>query len=256
MSEGAFGFSGEETRMVNRIEMADRVEERGVWLDMADEVQLCGYSQAAANAEAQKQATAAIERELLTGDARDASHKAAQYSRVLPAFPDQCMIEAFGRDLFEIPSLNPTGRYPKERALLDICRNAMAENRRVGVFVISTRYGLAGRLGMLLHCDGIETYTLDVHAYIEGRTEKMAREIDDGTLVVISHPSDIYAGLAERTFDEIVYYDIDWTVKSGKYRVGKRLRKVTYLAYRNCMQQQMVEYLKDNMSFSEGVFAD
>lgn len=242
--------------MVNRVEMADRVEESGLWIDMSDDIQLCGYSQADAYAEAQKQATTAIERGLLTGDARDASHKAAQYSSVLPAFPDQCMIESFGRSLFEIPTLNPTDMYPKERALLDICSNAEAENRRVGVFVISSRYGLAGRLGMLLHCEGIETYTLDVHAYIEGRTEKMAREIDDGTLVVISHPSDIYAGLAERTFDEIVYYDIDWTVKSGKYRVGQRLSKVTYLAYRNCMQQQMVEYLKDSKGFSEGVFAD
>ena len=235
--------------------MTEKVTEKGLWIDMAEELGPSGYSHATAYAEALKQATTSIEKEFLTGDARDASNKAAQYSRVLPGYPDQCMIGSFGGGLFDIPTLNPEDIYPKETALLNICRTAVADGRRVGIFVLSFRYGLAGRLGMLLHCDGIDSYNLDVHAYIEGRTAKMNDRLDEGIQVVIAHPGDMWAGLATRTFDEIVYYEIDWTVKDGKYSVGGRLQEVTYLAYRDCMQQQVVEHLRDNKGFAEGVFS-
>ena len=228
---------------------------KGIWVRMDEEVQECGHSMATAYDLATEEASQMVQREMFSCNAQDASHVVARAVSIIPGYPDHCMIEDYGAKMLPLPLLDSKVTYPKERKLIEMCREVVESDRRVVVFVTNFRYALKRRLRAVLNREGIESWVLTSECTLDDRTDELTEKLTDGTQVIISHPSNMWDGMVARNFDEALNYDVHWSHGGGpRVTAESRLERVRYLAYRDSMQERIVEHLMRRGRMAPKVF--
>lgn len=158
------------------------------------------------------------------------------------------------------------GTMPKERELLSIIENELAQKRKVLVYIQnSDTTDISPRLMDMLENHGVKSRMLR-----SGDTEGRARIIDNwlkkGMEVLITNPRKVEVGMDLLDFPTIVFYQVPmstYTLRQASRRSWripqKRPVKVYFLAYSGTMQIRLMELMAQKLTSSlalEGELTD
>ena len=190
----------------------------------------------------------------------DMSNKAAIVSslaKLMMTYPDapHCEYSIFnrrtGNTVYEAPRLEETYRN-KERALLDIVEEKLANNEKVLVYYNDTNItNLGNHLVEMFNENNIKSCELKA-----GNSEKRMNEIekllDEGIEVLICNPELVQTGLNLLDFTTIIFYQIGYklavTRQASKrsYRLNQTKPVTVYFMYYEGTAQEVALYLMAN----------
>jgi hypothetical protein len=190
---------------------------------------------------------------------------------VLLAWPDTCfraetVTHPRTRNLlaFVPPQFGETEPMPKERELLDICRQEKAAGRKVLVYSVYTgTRDTTSRLKVMLEREGFKTAVLRASVEAARREDWIADQVDRGIDVLIANPELVKTGLDLLEFPTIVFlqsgYNL-YTVQQAarrSWRIGqKRPVKVIYLGYAATSQIACLQLMAKKIMVSQSTSGD
>lgn len=162
--------------------------------------------------------------------------------------------------------LPETQLYSKERRLIEEIKKELAEGRRCQVFAVYThKHDVTARLELVLQNEGIRTAVLRASVDTSKREAWYARQIKEGTQVVISHPKLVETGLDLLDFPTIIFYESGYSLHTLRqasrrsWRIGQRRPvRVKFLCYEGTMQTACLRLMGKKLLVAltmEGKFA-
>jgi len=190
---------------------------------------------------------------------------------VLLAWPDTCFRSETvrhphsGNALAFVPTIYAEHeRMPKERTLIDFCREEKAAGRKVLVYSIySGTRDTTSRLKTLLEQEGLKTAVLRASVETSRREDWIAEQLDRGIDVLVTNPELVKTGLDLLEFPTIVFMQSGWNVYTlqqaarRSWRIGqKQPVKVIYLGYAATSQMSCLELMAKKIAVSQSTSGD
>ncbi len=140
---------------------------------------------------------------------------------------------------------------PKERELIDICREEKAQGRKVLAYTVYTgTRDTTSRLKVLLEQEGFKVAVLRASVDASRREDWIAEQLDRGIDVLITNPELVKTGLDLLEFPTIVFMQSGYNVYSlqqaarRSWRIGQKLSvRVIYLGYAGSSQMTCLELM-------------
>jgi superfamily II DNA or RNA helicase len=225
---------------------------------------------AVAMTKAQKTAYRSLERnlsaELKRALARRDTTLLGVVLNVLLAWPDCCfrpetVVHPRTREtLAFVPALfHALELSPKEREMVDICRQEKAQARKTLVYTVYTGgRDTTSRLKGLLEQEGFKTAVLRASVDAARREDWIAEQIDRGIDVLITNPELVKTGLDLLEFPTIVFLTTGYNVYTlqqasrRSWRIGqKQPVRVIYLGYANSSQMACLKLMAKKIMVSQ-----
>lgn len=180
------------------------------------------------------------------------------FSKFIPATinyadrPDLGAKVVFGsgedRTVISAPPLE--GLHAKERYLIQLIKDELAENRRCVIFnEYTASYGMNERIKEILEAEGIRCEILDSSVSTDKRTEKLQEFEEKEIPVIICNMQLVEVGLDMLYWPTIIFYQLNYEVSKIRqasrrsWRIGQsREARVYYLVYNGT--QQMSQFLR------------
>ncbi len=190
---------------------------------------------------------------------------------VLLAWPDTCFRSETVKHprtrnlLAFVPSLfSDLEIMPKERDLLEICRQEKAVGRKVLVYSVYTgTRDTTSRLKVLLEQEGFKPAVLRASVDASRREDWIAEQLDRGIDLIITNPELVKTGLDLLEFPTIVFTQSGYNVYTlqqaarRSWRIGqKRPVKVIYLGYAATSQMTCLELMAKKITVSQSTSGD
>ncbi|CAJ2754595.1 plasmid-related, DNA/RNA helicase [Burkholderia pseudomallei] len=153
---------------------------------------------------------------------------------------------------------------PKERELIDICRQEKAVGRKTLVYsVYSGTRDTTSRLKMLLEQNGFKVAVLRASVEASRREDWIAEQLDRGIDVLITNPDLVKTGLDLLEFPTIVFMQSGYNVYTlqqaarRSWRIGqKQPVKVIYLGYADTSQMHCLTLMAKKIAVSQSTSGD
>ncbi|CAK1327496.1 plasmid-related, DNA/RNA helicase [Burkholderia pseudomallei] len=153
---------------------------------------------------------------------------------------------------------------PKERELVDICRQENAASRRVLVYSVYTgTRDTTSRLKVLLEQEGFKVAVLRASVDAARREDWIAEQLDRGVDVLITNPDLVKTGLDLLEFPTIVFMQSGFNVYTlqqaarRSWRIGqKQPVKIIYLGYANTSQMTCLSLMAKKIAVSQSTSGD
>lgn len=153
---------------------------------------------------------------------------------------------------------------PKERELIDICRQEKAAGRKTLVYsVYSGTRDTTSRLKTLLEQDGFKVAVLRASVDASRREDWIAEQLDRGIDVLITNPDLVKTGLDLLEFPTIVFMQSGYNVYTlqqaarRSWRIGqKQPVKVIYLGYADTSQMHCLTLMAKKIAVSQSTSGD
>lgn len=190
---------------------------------------------------------------------------------VLLAWPDTCfraetVTHPRTRELlaFVASQFNELEVMPKERELIDICKQEKAEGRKTLVYSVYTgTRDTTSRLKLLLEQEGFKVAVLRASVDASRREDWIAEQLDRGIDVLITNPELVKTGLDLLEFPTIVFMQSGYNVYSlqqaarRSWRIGQKLAvKVIYLGYAATSQMTCLALMARKIMVSQSTSGD
>jgi Helicase conserved C-terminal domain len=185
---------------------------------------------------------------------------------VLLAWPDVCFRDETVRHprtkellAYVPPIFTDHERMPKERELIDICREEKAAGRKVLIYSIYTgTRDTTSRLKGILEEEGFKAAVLRSTVEPSRREDWIAEQIDRGMDLLITHPDNVKTGLDLLEFPTIVFLQSGYNVYTlqqasrRSWRIGqKQPVKVIYLGYDETSQMRCLSLMAKKIAVSQ-----
>ena len=153
---------------------------------------------------------------------------------------------------------------PKERELIDICREEKAAGRKVLVYSVYTgTRDTTSRLKVLLEQEGFKVAVLRASVDASRREDWIAEQLDRGIDVLITNPELVKTGLDLLEFPTIVFMQSGYNVYSlqqaarRSWRIGqKQPVRVIYLGYAGTSQMTCLGLMAKKITVSQSTSGD
>ena len=153
---------------------------------------------------------------------------------------------------------------PKERELIEICRQEKAAGRKVLVYSIYTGVrDTTSRLKALLEQEGFKTAVLRASVDTSRREDWIAEQLDRSIDVLVTNPELVKTGLDLLEFPTIVFMQSGYNVYTlqqasrRSWRIGqKQAVKVIYLGYAKTSQMACLELMAKKIAVSQSTSGD
>lgn len=153
---------------------------------------------------------------------------------------------------------------PKERELINICREEKEAGRKTLVYSVYTgTRDTTSRLKMLLEQEGFKVAVLRASVDASQREDWIAEQIDRGIDVLITNPELVKTGLDLLEFPTIVFLQSGWNVYTlqqaarRSWRIGQKLAvKVIYLGYAASSQMACLALMAKKILVSQSTSGD
>jgi len=190
---------------------------------------------------------------------------------VLLAWPDCCfrsetVLHPRSRNtLAFVPAqFNEFEVMPKERELIEICKEEKAQGRRVLAYTVYTgTRDTTSRLKGLLEQEGFKVAVLRASVDASRREDWIAEQLDRGIDVLITNPELVKTGLDLLEFPTIVFMQSGYNVYSlqqaarRSWRIGqKQSVRVIYLGYAGSSQMTCLELMAKKIMVSQSTSGD
>ncbi len=190
---------------------------------------------------------------------------------VLLAWPDTCfrsetVTHPRARNLLAfVPSLfSDLEIMPKERDLIEICRQEKAVGRKVLIYSVYTgTRDTTSRLKGLLEQEGFKPAVLRASVDASRREDWIAEQLDRGIDLLITNPELVKTGLDLLEFPTIVFMQSGYNVYSlqqaarRSWRIGqKQPVKVIYLGYAATSQMTCLKLMAKKITVSQSTSGD
>jgi SNF2 family DNA or RNA helicase len=235
-------------------------EEEFVEVDMDDE-QAAAYARLAATLTAElRQALARRDTTLL-----------GVVLNVLLAWPDCCFRAETVKHprskalLAFVPTIFPDAELmPKERKLLELCREEKAKGRRVLAYSVYTgTRDTTSRLKAILEQGGLKVAVLRASVDTARREDWILDQVDKGVDVLITNPELVKTGLDLLDFPTICFMQTGWNVYTlqqaarRSWRIGqKQAVRVVFLGYAKTSQIACLELMAKKIAVSQSTSGD
>ena len=168
----------------------------------------------------------------------------------------------------EARALSENEIYPKEKRLIEICRENKAMGRKLAVYVAHTeRRDITGRLKTLLEREGLRVVVLKSDTVAPEKREDWIKDrVKEGIDVLVCHPKIVATGLDLLDFPTLVFYQTEWSVyvlrqaSRRSWRIGqKKPVRVHYFIYEETIQERALTLVAKKTKASlavEGEFVD
>ena len=153
---------------------------------------------------------------------------------------------------------------PKEREMIEICKEEKAQGRKTLVYTIYTgTRDTTSRLKVLLEQEGFKAAVLRASVEAARREDWIAEQLDRGIDVLITNPELVKTGLDLLEFPTIVFLQSGYNVYSlqqasrRSWRIGqKQPVKVIYLGYAETSQMSCLELMSKKIMVSQSTSGD
>lgn len=153
---------------------------------------------------------------------------------------------------------------PKERELIDICRQEKAAGRKTLVYsVYSGTRDTMSRLKTLLEQEGFKVAVLRASVDASRREDWIAEQLDRGIDVLITNPDLVKTGLDLLEFPTIVFMQSGYNIYTlqqaarRSWRIGqKQPVKVIYLGYAETSQMHCLALMAKKIAVSQSTSGD
>jgi len=153
---------------------------------------------------------------------------------------------------------------PKERELIDICKEEKAEGRKTLVYTVYTgTRDTTSRLKVLLEQEGFKVAVLRASVDASRREDWIADQIDRGIDVLITNPELVKTGLDLLEFPTIVFMQSGYNVYTlqqaarRSWRIGqKQPVRVIYLGYAASSQMTCLQLMAKKIMVSQSTSGD
>lgn len=153
---------------------------------------------------------------------------------------------------------------PKERELIDICRQEKAAGRKTLVYsVYSGTRDTTSRLKTLLEQEGFKVAVLRASVDASRREDWIAEQLDRGIDVLITNPDLVKTGLDLLEFPTIVFMQSGYNIYTlqqaarRSWRIGqKQPVKVIYLGYADTSQMHCLALMAKKIVVSQSTSGD
>ena len=153
---------------------------------------------------------------------------------------------------------------PKERELIDICKEEKAQGRKVLAYTVYTgTRDTTSRLKVLLEQEGFRVAVLRASVDASRREDWIAEQLDRGIDVLITNPELVKTGLDLLDFPTIVFMQSGYNVYSlqqaarRSWRIGqKQPVRVIYLGYAGSSQMTCLELMAKKIMVSQSTSGD
>jgi superfamily II DNA or RNA helicase len=195
------------------------------------------------------------------------------YLNSLLSYPDRpfrnepIMYPGTDRVIAEPAYLSENRMYGKERQLLDIVRQELAQGRRCFVYcVYANTRDVTSRLKEILTRNGVRAEILRSQVKPELREEWLREKVSQDAQVIIGNPILVQTGLDLLDFPTIIFYQTGYSIftlrqaSRRSWRIGQdKPVRIHYLHYRGTMQERALELVGKKLSASlaiEGKLTD
>lgn len=190
---------------------------------------------------------------------------------VLLAWPDCCfrsetVVHPRTRSaLAFVPAqFNEFAVMPKERDLIEICRQEKGAGRKTLVYTVYTgTRDTTSRLKVLLEQEGFKVAVLRASVDASRREDWIAEQLDRGIDVLITNPELVKTGLDLLEFPTIVFMQSGYNVYSlqqaarRSWRIGQKVPvKVIYLGYADTSQMTCLTLMAKKIMVSQSTSGD
>ncbi|HEV2682712.1 MAG TPA: DEAD/DEAH box helicase, partial [Rhodanobacter sp.] len=190
---------------------------------------------------------------------------------VLLAWPDTCFRAESVRHprtreglAFVPPQFNELQVMPKERELIDVCKQEKAHGRKTLVYSVYTgTRDTTSRLKLLLEQEGFKVAVLRASVDASRREDWIAEQLDRGMEVLITNPELVKTGLDLLEFPTIVFMQSGYNVYSlqqaarRSWRIGQTQPvKVIYLGYADTSQMTCLGLMARKIMVSQSTSGD
>ncbi|PKM38198.1 MAG: hypothetical protein CVV06_01925 [Gammaproteobacteria bacterium HGW-Gammaproteobacteria-10] len=153
---------------------------------------------------------------------------------------------------------------PKEAALIELCQQEKAQNRRVLVYTVYTgKRDTATRLMKILESAGFKTAVLRSSVSTDRREDWIMDQVDRGIDVLVCNPELVKTGLDLLDFPTICFMQSGYNVYTVQqaarrsWRIGqKQPVKVHYLGYQNTAQIACLTLMAKKIAVSQSTSGD
>ncbi|HDL5039300.1 TPA: DEAD/DEAH box helicase family protein [Pseudomonas aeruginosa] len=153
---------------------------------------------------------------------------------------------------------------PKERELIDICREEKAAGRKTLVYSVYTgTRDTTSRLQGLLEQEGFKVAVLRASVDASRREDWIAEQLDRGIDVLITNPELVKTGLDLLEFPTIVFMQSGWNIYTlqqaarRSWRIGQKLHvRVIYLGYAATSQMTCLALMAKKILVSQSTSGD
>ena len=153
---------------------------------------------------------------------------------------------------------------PKERELIEICRQEKAAGRKTLVYSVYTgTRDTTSRLKVLLEQEGFKAAVLRASVDAARREDWIAEQLDRGIDVLVTNPELVKTGLDLLEFPTIVFLQSGYNVYSlqqaarRSWRIGqKQPVRVIYLGYANSSQMTCLGLMAKKIMVSQSTSGD
>jgi SNF2 family DNA or RNA helicase len=153
---------------------------------------------------------------------------------------------------------------PKERELIEICKQEKAQGRKTLVYSVYTgTRDTTSRLRMLLEQEGFKVAVLRASVDASRREDWIAEQLDRGIDVLITNPELVKTGLDLLEFPTIVFMQSGYNVYSlqqaarRSWRIGQKLAvRVIYLGYAGSSQMACLGLMARKIMVSQSTSGD
>ncbi|CAM8846127.1 Helicase C-terminal domain-containing protein [Burkholderia pseudomallei] len=153
---------------------------------------------------------------------------------------------------------------PKERELIDICRQEKAAGRKTLVYSVYTgTRDTTSRLKSLLEQEGFKVAVLRASVEASRREDWIAEQLDRGIDVLITNPDLVKTGLDLLEFPTIVFMQSGYNIYTlqqaarRSWRIGqKQPVKVIYLGYADTSQMHCLALMAKKIAVSQSTSGD
>lgn len=153
---------------------------------------------------------------------------------------------------------------PKERELINICKEEKAQGRKVLAYTVYTgTRDTTSRLKVLLEQEGFKVAVLRASVDASRREDWIAEQLDRGIDVLITNPELVKTGLDLLEFPTIVFMQSGYNVYSlqqaarRSWRIGqKQSVRVIYLGYAGSSQMTCLELMAKKIMVSQSTSGD
>lgn len=153
---------------------------------------------------------------------------------------------------------------PKERKLLELCRQERSIGRRVLVYTTYTGgRDTTARLKVILEQSGFKVAVLRSTVEAAKREDWLADQVERGVEIIITNPELVKTGLDMLEFPTIAFMQTGYNVYTlmqaarRSWRIGQKLAvKVMFLGYRGTAQEQCLTLMSKKIAVSQSTSGD
>ena len=164
--------------------------------------------------------------------------------------------------IVQVPPMDPTRIYPKERRLIELVEDEKRRGRKVLIYATHTNTrDITVRLNELLQKEGFHgTVMRSGQVATDKREEWLQDQVNQGVDYIICHPQLVQTGLDLIDFPTIVWYETDYSVYTVRqasrrsWRIGQtRPVDIYYFAYQDTLQANALQLIAKKMQTSLAV---